>query len=284
MSHASQVMRSARRCALLALIVVFAAATAPGAGAQEPQDYTIGPRDVLRIRVFNQFDLSGTFTVGLDGSLSFPLVGRVVAGGRTASELEELLRERLAAGYLTDPRVSVAVAEYRSRQVFVLGQVSRPGAYPLAGPMTVVELLARAGGATALAAEEAVVVRGGALAAGPDLPAGGAGADTGRLNLEALAQGDLSQNVTLRNGDTIFVPRADVAYVFGEVREPGQYAIRNGTTVLQLLSLARGGTEFSALNRIRIVRTVGGEQVEIPAELSDPVLPDDVVRVPERFF
>ena len=104
------------------------------------------------------------------------------------------------------------------------------------------------------------------------------------MNLDALAEGDLSQNVTLRHGDTVFVPRAAVAYVFGEVRTPGRYAIRNDATVLQLLALAGGGTEFAALNRIRIVRRVGDEQVEIPAELGDRVQPDDVVRVPERFF
>ena len=104
------------------------------------------------------------------------------------------------------------------------------------------------------------------------------------MNLDALEEGDFSQNVTLRHGDTIFVPRAEVVYVFGEVREPGQYPIRSGTTVLQALSLAGGSTEFAALNRVRIVRTVDGEQVEIRAELSDAVQPDDIIRVPQRFF
>ena len=88
-------------------------------------------------------------------------------------------------------------------------------------------------------------------------------------------RGDVSENITLRPGDSVFVPRAEVAYVFGAVRSPGKYVIRDDTTVLQALSLAGGGTEFAALNRIRIVRTVAGEQVEIRAELSDRVQPDD---------
>ena len=102
---------------------------------------------MLRIDVFNQPDLSGTYTVGIGGSLSFPLVGRIDASERTVTALEDSLRERLAKGYLRDPRVTVAVVEYRSRRVFVLGQVRRPGAYPSTGPMTVVELLALAGDA-----------------------------------------------------------------------------------------------------------------------------------------
>ena len=146
------------------------------------------------------------------------------------------------------------------------------------------ELLARAGDSTDLASSEAMVLRGAALPAEPPRPQESSGSDALRVDLEALAQGDLSQNVTLRHGDTVFVPRVAVAYVFGEVRKPGRYEIRDDTTVLHALTLAGGTTEFAAVNRVRIVRTVSGEQVEIPAELSDLVRPGDVVRVPERFF
>ena len=186
------------------------------------------------------------------------------------------------------------VTAYRSRRVFVLGQVRSPGAYPLAVPTTVIELLALAGGSTELAATEVVVVRGGALPAeareSRELPENlpppreGDGSEALRVDLEALERGDVSQNVTLQNGDTVFVPRAAVVYVFGEVRRPGRYALRGATTVLQALTLAEGTTPFAALNRMRIVRTVNGEQVEMPAELNDPVQPDDTIRVPERFF
>ena len=282
MCHVSRSVGPALRWATLALIAACAAAATPQAGTQDAEEYTIGPLDVLEIQVFDQPDLSGRYTVGTDGSFAFPLIGRISTRQRTARVLEELLREHLAAGYLRDPRVSVAVTEYRSRRVFVLGEVRQPGAYNLTATMTVVELLALAGGNTDLASEDAVVVRGGALpgAAAP----GGDGAETLRVNLDALVRGNVSENVALRHGDTLFVPRTEVAYVFGEVRSPGRYPIRNNTTVLQMLSLAGGTTIFGGLGGIRIVRTIGGEQVEIPAQLGDLIQPDDVVRVPNRFF
>ena len=273
-------------CRVAAALLLAACVAAAGlrAAAQDESDYTIGPRDVLQIHVFNQPELSGPYTVEADGALSFPLIGRIVAGRQTVRAFEQALRERLSAGYFRNPRVSVTIAEYHSRRVFIVGEVRQPGAYPLTGVMSVIELLALAGGTTPLASGEAVAVRAGPQSSAPVLPADGEGVETLRLNLEALEDGDLSQNAMLRPGDTIFVPRTEVVYVFGEVRNPGQYPIRNDTTVLQALSLAGGGTEFAALNRVRIVRTVDGEQQEIRVQLGDMVQPDDIVRVPERFF
>ena len=284
MAYASQVVRSLLRAAgvvvlSFACVVVM---TTRQAGAQGGQPYTIGPLDVLQIQVFNQPELSGRYTVGVDGAISFPLVGRVLAGNHTTQALEQALRGRLREGYFQDPRVTVNVTAYRSRRVVILGEVRRPGVYPLRGAMTLVELLARAGATTERASVEAVVARAGGRAAGPS-PAEEAGAgETVRVSLEALGRGDMSQNVTLRHGDTVFVPAAGMAYVFGAVRSPGRYAIRPDTTVLQILSLAGGGTAFAALDRVRVVRAAGGQEKEIPVELSDRVLPDDVVRVPER--
>lgn len=287
-------MAHARRAVPARAVPVLVAACALAAGlATAGQDdtaradaaYTIGPGDVLSIRVFNQADLSGPYTVETDGAVSFPLIGRIVARELTVRAFEQALRDRLAAGYFRNPRVSVSIAEYRSQRVFIVGEARQPGVFPLTGAMGVIELLALAGGTMPLASAEVVVVRAGTPAGGPLLPDDPADAATFRVDLEAIERGDFSQDVTLRHGDTIFVPRADVVYVFGEVREPGQYPVRRGTTVLQVLSLAGGGTEFAALNRVRIVRTLDdGEQVEIRAALGDVVQPDDIVRVPERFF
>ena len=252
--------------------------------AQDDQDYTIGPQDTLRIEVFNQPDLGGRYTVETDGALSFPLIGRIAAGGSTVRAFERALADRLAAGYFKDPRVTVSVEEYNSQRVFIIGEVRQPGAYALAGEMRLIELLALAGSATPAAAGEAVVVRSGSGANRPVRPGDGRVAETLRVDLDALETGDLAQNVRLRDGDTVFLPEADAVYVFGEVRNPGRYPIRNGTIVLQALSLAGGSTEFAALNRVRIVRVVDGEQVEIRVGLNDRVRPDDIIRVPERFF
>ena len=288
-----QILRLPLRAALL-LAACVAAAAFPGGGraaaAQEAgvredrsraadQAYVIGPLDQLDIRVFDQDNLSGRYRVGTDGSIAFPLIGRVDAGGRTARALEELLRERLSEGFLRDPRVNVTVTVYRSRRVLILGQVRKPGVFPLAVPMTVTELLALAEGTTDHASADAVVLRRGALPGETAHPPEGNGAEAVRVDLEALGRGDRSQNLTLGPGDAVFVPRAAVVYVFGGVRCPGRYEMRRDTTVLQALTLARGTTAFAALDRIRIVRAVDGEPVEIRAGLNDAVQPDDVVWV-----
>ena len=94
----------------------------------------------------------------------------------------------------------------------------------------------------------------------------------------------MKQNIELRDGDTIFVPRAESAYVFGQVKTPGAYAIQKDTTVLQALSLAGGVTENGAMNRIKIVRMVNGEKKELKVKLTDLVKPGDTIIVPERYF
>ena len=258
---------------------------ASAAAFQNGQDYRIGVQDVLEISLFNQPELSGRYTVETDGAFSFPLIGRVLAAGHTVEQLEETLQTRLLDGYFRNPRVTVAVAEYKSQRVFVVGEVRSPGAYPLAAETSLIEILALAG-PTPTASGAAVVVR-----AGGRTPVGNGGAprtadnaDTVRVNLRDLESGDLSRNLLLRDGDTVFVPRAEVVYVFGEVREPGSYPIQEGMTVLQALSLAGGSTEFAALNRLTIMRVVDGEQVEIRVRLDDLVRRDDTIRVPVKFF
>lgn len=279
--------RKTFRIAATLLLVTCVSAASPRAAAQadqDYQDYMIGPRDVLQIRVFNQPDLSGPYTVEADGMLSFPLIGRITAGDLSVRQFEQALSERLADGYFKNPAVTVTVVEYNSRRVFIIGEVREPAAYPLTGVMSVVELLALAGGTTQSASGDAVVVRGGPKSTGPVLTADSEDASTIRVNLEALESGDLSQNVSLQHGDTIFVLRREVMYVSGEVRNPGEYPVRQGTTVLQALSLAGGSTEFAALNRMQIVRTIDGDQVEVPVQMDDLVQPGDTIMVPVRFF
>ena len=276
-----------RACAasLTCAVVFVVSADSRGAVRQE-SDYRIGVQDILEINLFNQADLSGPYTVETDGAFSFPLIGRIAAAGLTVEQLEEALRVRLQAGYFRNPRVTVAVAEYRSQRVFVMGEVRSPGAYSLAAGTSLIEVLALAGSLTTSASGTAVVVRGVGRTSpgGPAPPQATEGAETVRVNLRDLESGDLSGNIALRDGDTILIPRAEVVYVFGEVRAPGSYAIQEGTTVLQALSLAGGSTEFAALNRVSVMRIVDGEQVEIRVQLDDLVERDDTIRVPVKFF
>lgn len=262
--------------------------TATGAGA----NYIVGPQDVLVITSYDQPELTGKFTVEIDGTFSYPLIGRLRVGGITLRDVEEVLKKELIAkGFFIDPQVTVAIETYRSQKIYVVGEVRTPGAYPLSGDMRLVEALALAGSTTPTASGEAVIVHAsneGAVIEPAPLPTS-TGADNPdqvvRVDLRELENGDLAQNVRLRSGDTIFVLRAESVYVFGQVRNPGAYPLRQrNTTVLQALSLAGGITDRGATGRIQIVRIVDGKKEEVRAELTDFVLPRDTIIVPERFF
>jgi polysaccharide biosynthesis/export protein len=248
-------------------------------------EYVIGAGDVLNITVYDQADLTGKYKVDADGTLTFPLVGRVKAGGATLRSLETDLTVRLADGFLRTPQVSVSMDEFKSQRIFVMGEVRAPGTYQLSGDMTIIEVLSRAGGVAQGAADEVLVVRPSRTAAGRAVaPEDDADATVLRVNIRELQAGAMSQNVTLKDGDTLVVPRAQLVYVFGQVRAPGAYAIEKGTTVLQALSLAGGVTDRGSTGRIKIVRTVDGKKKELKVKLTDLVEPGDTLIVAERFF
>jgi polysaccharide export outer membrane protein len=269
---------------MTAFLRVFAGVMLLSVGALAQTDYTIGAQDVLTITVYDQAELSGKFTVDPDGTLTFPLLGRVKAGGSTLRALEEDLRKRLADGYLRNPQVSVSMETYRSQQIFVMGEVRAPGAYPLTGDMTIIEAIARAGSTTPQAADEVMIVRPKeGEVDGPILAVDG-DADVIRVNLRDIQEGALSKNVALRDGDTLVVQKARSVYVFGQVKTPGAYAVDKDTTVLQALSLAGGVTDRGSTGRIKIVRTADGRKKELKVKLTDIVEPGDTIIVAERFF
>ena len=246
------------------------------------RDYVVGPQDVLTITSYDQPDLSNKFTVEMDGTFTYPLIGRFRAGGLTLRQVEEGLKKRLIdEGYFVKPQITVSMDTYKSQRIFVLGEVRAPGAYPLSGDMTLIEVLARAG-TLPTAGAEAVIVHGDA--SGPTLPTSD-DASTLHVDLRELQNGTGTKNATLRDGDTVFVPRAESVYVFGQVKNPGAYALQQrNTTVLQALSLAGGVTERGSTSRIQIVRIVNGDKKELNVKLSDIVKPGDTVVVRERFF
>jgi polysaccharide export outer membrane protein len=291
----------ARRTAVLdasiGLIVVCLAGAVP-AGQAIP---VAGPRDVLTIAVFGEPTMTGEFAVDPDGAFEFPLIGRVVAAGLSARELEMYLVKRLADGYLKNPQVTVGLEQAARVRVFVMGEVRTPGAYQLAGDVTLIEALSRAGSTTTAAAQEALVLRPReAKGTGPILPAGQPSGDGAadaqstpeespdaeviRIDLRELQTGVLRNNIALRDGDTVFVPKAQLVYVTGQVRSPGAYPVEPGMTVLQVLSLGGGVTDRGAASRIRIIRMVNGQSRTIGVDLTDTVEPGDTVVVPERFF
>lgn len=269
-----------RRAAAAFLPILAAAVLLPAAARAQSPEYVIGPRDVLAVTVANEPSLSGRFTVVADGTLSFPLLGTLKVGGLSPAAVERELTERLADGYLERPVVSVVLEQFASQRVLVVGEVQRAASYPLTGPTSVLEMLLQAGAPTANAAAEALLVR---------TPQGDEGARTvTTINLRALQQGDLSQNVALQSGDMLFVPRAEEqrpVYVTGQVSRPGAYSLPRGAIVLHALAQAGGVTSRGSTGRIRIVRVNGdGSTVELKAKPDDPVMPGDTVVVGRRLF
>lgn len=270
-----------------ALAQVAAAQTATEGQPSPATDYVVGAQDILVITSYDQADLSGKFTVEADGTFTYPLIGRVTAGNLTLRELEAELKKKLKnENFFTNPQITVAVEQYRSQKIFVVGEVRTPGSYPLSGDMNLVEALARAGSTLPSASGEVVIVRpGSGHVSGPVLPNQDDAENVVRIDIRDLQNGTLSQNAALHDGDTIFVPRAESVYVFGQVKSPGAYALQQrDTTVLQTLSLAGGVTDRGSTGRIRIVRIVDGEKQELKVKLGDTVLPGDTIIVQERFF
>ena len=165
------------RPALMALmslaVAVSAAAQPPRPSASPVSDYTVGPQDVLTITSYDQADLSGRFSVEADGTFTYPMIGRVKAGGLTLRQVEAQVKKQLQdGGFFTNPQLSVSIEQYKSQKVFIVGEVRSPGMYPLSGDMKLVEALARAGSTLPSASGEAIIVHaatpGGSGPAAPD--------------------------------------------------------------------------------------------------------------------
>ena len=274
-----------RSRSLVALITLALTASLAIAVAAQQTDYVLGPQDVFSVTVWGQGGMSDRFTVEVDGTFTFPILGRLRAGGLTVRQLQDDITTRLRDGYFNDPRVTVVVEDFRSQRIFIVGEVKSPGTYSLTRSMTLVEALTLAGLPTANAGGVALVRR---RIDGSASKAPVTGPDTGvteiPVDLTALQEGVLSNNPALRDGDTIVIPRTAPVYVFGFVTRPGEYTAGKEATVRQVLSLAGGVSPRGAAGRIKIVRINEGTEQEIKAGLDDRVKPGDTIVVPERYF
>jgi polysaccharide biosynthesis/export protein len=250
----------------------------------DKEDYEIGPRDVLEIVIWDHDDLKRQVHVSRKGEFSFPLIGNVHADGITVAQLEKKIGDELSGRYIIDPQVSITVQEYRSKLVFILGEVETPGEYPLTGDTTLVQVLSLAGGPTEDAGSEVIVIRPKNHRENPVSLEEAKEDEIINLSLRKLLEGDASQNVFLEPNDTIYIPHVEYFYVFGEVKKPGRYSMEKGTTVLKAITTAGGVSEKAAINKTRIVREQQGAKLEIPVKMTDPLEPEDIVMVPESFF
>jgi polysaccharide export outer membrane protein len=167
-----------------------------GAVATLPHQYVAGESDILRISVWKESDLSQTVVVRPDGSISLPLVKDVQVAGLTPAEIENLLTERLKV-FITNPQVTVTVQEIRSRKVYITGEVTRPGTYPLLAPMTVLQIISESGGFTPFARRSKIYI----------LRREGGNQKRYGFDYSKVVHGmSPEQNIMLRPGDTVVVP------------------------------------------------------------------------------
>ena len=277
---------------LLSLLILLFQTSAPPSPVPKPQpsssgDYVVGAQDVLKVTVFDEPQLSGTFRVDADGTFTYPFLGRIEAKGQTLRTIERTLTKLLADGYVKRPQIAIEVEEYRSRNIFIVGEVRTPGKYPLSGQMTVIEAIAQAGSTTTNASSDLLILRragGGGTDGGALTPGAPGVTQTLRVSLADIEAGRQSTNVILQEGDTVFVPRAERFYVTGQVRSPGAYTYERGLTVLQAISLAGGLSDRGSARGIKIVRMTGGKKREIGVKLDDPIEPNDTIVVRQRLL
>ena len=267
------------------------------------ESYTIGPSDVIEVQVIRAPELSTTYRVDSDGTISLPYVGSVKAQGKTARELAKVIANGLRGDYLVDPQVTVSVIQINSRTFFIQGAVQRPGAYQIEGQPTLLELITVAGGLGPSYGSSAFIIRrikqrpGDAVTAKPvaatpsDLPKAAADQLSGKddpraepdardasetakfelvkVNINGLLRGNFQENVLVEPGDMIHIPPTDVFFVSGEVRAPGQFPLKEGTTLRQAISLAQGTTFEAAGARGVIFRenATTGKREEIHVDI-----------------
>jgi polysaccharide export outer membrane protein len=249
-----------------------------GEGVEAPSaDYRLGAGDQIRVQVYQNPDLSIEARVSEQGTINYPLVGSIDLGGSTIGQAENKIAAALRNGnFLKKPQVNIVLLQVRGNQVAVLGQVQKPGRFPLETTNTrVSDLLAAAGGITPTGDDTLIVT--GTRAGKPfrkviDIPA---------LFLNQKGQDD----ILVQGGDTLYVAKAPVYYIYGEAQRPGPYRIERGMTVQQAVAQGGGPTPRGSLNRLRITRTdPSGNKQERDAKLGEPVLPNDVIFVRESLF
>ncbi len=259
---------------------LLAAPTALPVAAQTASaaaEYRLAAGDVVRISVYQNPDLLLEARVSEAGTISFPLLGSVAIGGLGVTQAEKLIADGLRNGnFVKQPQVSILLVQVRGNQASVLGQVNRPGRFPLdTAEMRLSELLAQAGGVAANGADVVTLVgrrSGQAFRQEIDLPA-------------LFRGGKLSDDPLVLNGDTVYVDRAPIVYIYGEVQRPGALRLERGMTLLQALATGGGLTQRGTEKGIRVHRkdAEGKVQVLQPA-MDDRVQEGDVVYVRESLF
>lgn len=258
---------------LVFFMLVSAGAFHPKASIAD--EYVVGESDALKITVYDHPNLTVNERVSPEGAIDFPLIGPLKVSGLTVSEISTLVSSRLSDGYVVDPKVTVVVSEYRSRRATIMGQINKPGSYVLSGRVSLLDLITTAGGLTKDAGEKAVIKRKAV-----------SGDSTLNIDLKRIFDaGEISHDMFVQDGDSVFIQKAPLFYIMGEVKKPDAYRYENGLSVIKAVIMAGGFSEKAASGRIRILRKVEGKDKIIEkADVDELIMPDDIVIVPESFF
>lgn len=271
---------------LLSAVLGFAALgaqaqpSAHAATVATTPEYRLGAGDVVRIMVYQNPDLTLETRVSETGIVSFPLLGNIRIGGLGVSAAEKLIADGLKNGnFVRQPQVTLTLLQVKGNQASVLGQVNRPGRYPIeTADMRLTDLLANAGGVATTGGDLLVLT--GARNGKPfrmeiDLPSVfGPSADQGRVN-----------DVLIQNGDVLWVDRAPLVYIYGEVQRPGPMRLERGMTLMQVLAAGGGLTQRGTERGIRVHRKSPDGKVQVLEAAMDAAVKDgDVVYVKESLF
>jgi polysaccharide export outer membrane protein len=247
--------------------------------AGRARELMIGAGDLLEVSLYGMPDFKTDVRVSSGGEISLPMLGTVAVRGVSVEQAATLIERNLTQkGFFNDPHITVFVKEYATQGISVLGEVQKPGIYPLLGERKLYDAISAAGGTSLKAGRYAMVTR----RDDPQHP----------LQVPLLTGANsMKNNVTVEPGDTIVVSKAGVVYVVGDVHQPGGFVMENGNdiTVLKAIALAQGTNPNAALDSARIIRKAPEGPQDVPLSLKkimaakapDPqLLPDDVVFVP----
>ena len=249
----------------------------PAVPAVPTEGYVIGAQDNLSIIVTDETDLTGKYRVDADGTISMPYLQRVPVAGLSLQEAQDKITALLKKDFIKNPQVRIEVDQFKARSVMVMGEVRTPGKVTLPGTsMSLLEALALAGSPTQGASNEVLVMH-------PPKP-GAPAPEPITVNRKDLELGKVGRDITLQDGDIVNVPIAKRFYISGFIKNPGSFVLDTGTTVGQAIILAGGLSDRGSDRRIKIGRVVNGKSVDIDAEMTDKVLPNDEVKIRSRFF
>ena len=249
---------------LLSATPSFAQA-APAPSATANAGYILGPGDVIEVEVLGQADF-GKSRVKLqpDGTVPLPVLGTVVAGGRTVQQLASQIEQKLVqAQYYKNPTVNVDIVSYASRYVIALGAVAQPGLVPIDRPYRLSEVIARVGGLKEGAADYVVLTS--------------ANGVQRQYQVDALSRGGPA---SVSPNDKLFVPTAEIFYIYGQVNAPGAYPITDRMTIRQALARGGGLSAMGSEGRLTVYR--GGKKLR--QTLDSFLQPGDTIVVGERLF